>query len=257
MQTDDKGMTVAGVPILVTVVICAHNEEKDIKECLEGVLAQTCRPQKVIIVADRCSDRTVEISKEILPSSLIIEKTTPKWKNSYAENLEMGRKSAVGDFLAIIDADISVPPRFLEILASNEDKYASKSALVRTDPRKGRLNRLVSYWETTYLLTPLGREPRGGARVISTSALDEIGGFHDVMAPDTDIDLRFARISKKVFMDTSVIAFHLREMSVKDSIRNQKMAGQKRRELGVSFSRTLLHCVVRLRPFVLIGYLKA
>ncbi len=250
--------TLSSSPSATTVVVCAHNEDAFIRECLEGILKQTVPPLRVVLIADRCVDKTVELSEKLLPrGSLIIEKEKAKWINSYAENLEMGRTKATGKFLAIVDADILVPPTFLERLALPDDDYASKSALVKTDPRKGWLNKLVSSWEKTYLFTPLGREPRGGARVISLIALGKVGGFHDVMAPDTDLDIRLRRQLMKVGMDTSVIALHLRRMTLRSSIRNQIEAGKRRRELGVAFSRTLLHSIGRFRPFVIYGFLRA
>jgi len=188
--------------------------------------------------------------------SLIIEKRKSLWKNSYAENLEIGRKNAVGEVLAIVDADILVPSLFLEKTSSSCPEWASVSALVRTDPSQGVLNRLVSFWERSYLFTPLGREARGGARSISIRALAKVEGFRDVIAPDTDLDIRLRKHGGKVKMDTSLVALHLRKMSLVRSVFYQIRAGEARRQLGVSPLRTLLHSIARLRPFVLYGYLK-
>jgi len=194
----------------------------------------------------------------MLPSnSIVIDKRESLWKNSYAENLEIGRKNAVGAILAIVDADILVPPLFLEKTSASYQEWASVSALVRTDPSGGLMNQLVSFWERSYLFTPLGQEARGGARSISIRALSDVGGFRDVMAPDTDLDIRFKRLGEKVKLDPSLIALHLRKMNLVRSVLYQIKAGQARRQLGVSPSRTLLHSIGRLRPFVLYGYLKA
>jgi len=44
------------------------------------------------------------------------------------------------------------------------------------------MNRLVSFWELTYTFSPLGEQPRGGARAISMEVLKPVGGFRDVYA---------------------------------------------------------------------------
>jgi len=213
---------------------------------------------RIILVADRCTDKTVELSKKMLPNnSLVIEKRKSLWKNSYAENLEIGRKNAIGEVLAIVDADIIVPPLFLEKTSSSCPKWASVSALVRTDPSQGWMNQLVSFWERSYLFTPLGREARGGARGISIRALVDVEGFRDVIAPDTDLDIRLRKRGERVKMDTSIVALHLRKMSLVRSVFYQIKAGEARRQLQVSPLRTLLHSIARLRPFVLYGYLKS
>ncbi len=241
----------------MTVLICAHNEESYIRKSLEGILRQSIPPARIILVADRCTDNTVALSKKMLPKeSLIIEKRKSLWKNSYAENLEIGRKNAVGEVLAIVDADILVPSLFLGKTSATCAEWASVSALVRTDPSQGVLNRLVSFWERSYLFTPLGREARGGARSISIRALAKVEGFRDVIAPDTDLDIRLRKHGGKVKMDTSLVALHLRKMSLVRSVFYQIKAGEARRQLGVSPLRTLLHSIARLRPFVLYGYLK-
>ena len=239
------------------MLICAHNEESYIRESLEGILQQSIPPARIILVADRCTDKTVETARNILPkNSIVIEKQELLWKNSYAENLEIGRKKAIGDVLAIVDADILVPPLFLEKTSASCSEWASVSAQVRTDPSQGLMNRLVSFWERSYLFTPLGREARGGARGISMRALAEVGGFRDVIAPDTDLDIRLKRRGERVKMDTSLVALHLRKMSLVRSVFYQIRAGEARRQLGVSPLRTLLHSIARLRPFVVYGYVK-
>src|SRR4029077_14667770 len=80
--------------------------------------------------------------------------------------------------------------------------------------------------------------------------------FRDVIAPDTDLDIRLKRRGMRVKMDTSLIALHLRRMSLVRSVFYQIKAGEARSQLGVSPLRTLLHSVLRLRPFVLYGYLR-
>jgi len=107
------------------------------------------------------------------------------------------------------------------------------------------------------MFTPLGREARGGARGISIRALAEVEGFRDVLAPDTDLDIRLKQHGMKVKMDTSLVALHLRKMSPLRSVFYQIRAGEARRQLGVSPLRTLLHSIGRLRPFVFYGYIKA
>jgi len=239
------------------VLICAHNEESYIRKSLEGILRQTVPPSRIILVADRCNDKTVAMAKNVLPrNSVVIEKQELLWQNSYAENLEIGRKNAIGELLAIVDADVLVPPLFLEKTSASCLQWASVSALVRTDPSQGLMNRLVSFWERSYLFTPLGREARGGARSISMRALAEVGGFRDVIAPDTDLDIRLKQHGERVKMDTSLVALHLRKMSMARSVFYQIRAGEARRELGVSPLRTLLHSIARLRPFVIYGYIK-
>lgn len=246
-------MTVAS-----TIVVCAHNEELYIEGCLRSILSQSLLPSLIIVVLDRCNDRTGQITRTVLPqgSCLVLEKQRSSWQNSIPENLELGRRRAAGDALVVIDADMTVPPDFLERVVSQLDNYASVSALAITDPSQGSLNRLVSIWEKTYRVAPMGDQPRGGCRAISLEALEEIGGFRDIGAWDTDLDLRLRKAGYRVRLDRQVAVLHRRRMETKRSISYQVDAGRHRRKLGVGFGRTFLHAIFRLRPFVIYGYLK-
>lgn len=241
-----------------TIVVCAHNEAGYIRPCLDSLLAQTIPPNLILVVADRCTDETVKVAREALnrTNSTIIEKKTCSWHYSISENLEIARHRAVGDALVVVDADMTVPRDFLEKLIPQLTQYASVSAVARTDPSQGLLNTAVSFWEKTYSFAPLGQEPRGGARAISLKSLEKIGGFHDVQAWDSDIDQQFRRMGLKVKLDSHVAVLHRRKMTLRRSIRYQIEAGRARRELKVSLARTMLHSVIRLRPFVIYGYLK-
>ena len=241
-----------------TVVVCAHNEEFYIEACLRSILAQGLPPSRIMLVADRCSDGTEDLARNILPAetSTIVKKHRSQWKNSISENLELARRMSIGDGFVVVDADMVLPADFLERLLPQLREYASVSALARTDPTQGILNGLVSAWERTYLLAPLGAQPRGGCRVVSLKVLNEIGGFHDVTAWDTDLDMRLREAGYRVKIDRGVAVLHRRRMTIRRSITYQIQTGRARRELGISLGLTLIHSIGRVRPFVLYGYLK-
>ena len=236
----------------------AHNEQEYIGDCLKSVVAQTFEPQLVIVVLDRCTDETETIARGVLRGreSLILKKNAASWRNSISENLEMARMKARGEAFVIVDADMVVPSNFLQCLVPQLREYSVVSALAKTDPSRGWLNRLVGFWEGTYRIAPGGPQPRGGARAISKGNLDEIGGFRDVYSWETDLDSRLRRAGHKVRMDPNISVLHRRKMTFRRSVSYQIQAGRARRELGSSFSRTLLHSIFRLRPFVVYGYLR-
>jgi len=240
-----------------TVLVCAHNEEDYIGDCLESILRQKPSAGLIIVVADRCTDRTVDLAKKQLEKSpsLILQKHRLNWRNSISENLQLGFSRAIGDALVIVDADMTLPPDFLAIVLPQMDRFAVVSAIAKTDSSRSVLNRLVSVWELTYTFSPLGEQPRGGARAISMRALKAVGGFRDVYAWETDLDLRLRRAGLKVKLDKGVVVLHRRRMTLARSIAYQIQAGRARRELGISPVRTLLHSIIRMRPFVLVGYL--
>jgi glycosyltransferase involved in cell wall biosynthesis len=231
--------------------MCAHNEEKYIKRALESVFLQTVRPEKIIVVLDRCTDRTGEIVKEF-PVELI-EKKEKKWKNSYAENLELARLNIASEFYAIVDADVVLEPNYFEVLLSeigSGDACMGGKIITRS---KTFLGRFLSIWERTYKISP-SRRPRGCALLVRKSVLDEVGGFSDVPAPDTYIQDMALKLGHRIRITPKAKAYHIRDVTLRKAVRTQFSAGVARYIQGKGLARTFLHSLVRLRPFVFIGY---
>jgi glycosyltransferase involved in cell wall biosynthesis len=234
----------------LSIIVPVHNEEKYIRRCLEAVERATEGIEhEVIVICDRCTDGTM---KEAMAFPVrIVEKDRAGWRNSYAENLEIGLREARGEYIAIVDADMLLERMyFVKTLRALGGDIASVSGRLMTEPST-LFNKLYSLWEKTYDVIGVGREPRGGNRVYVGAMLREVG-FSDTIAPDTDVDLRLH--GRKVYMPEAT-SYHMRELTIGKCIRGQLNSGRARRQLRLPFWRTLLHSLVRLRPFVLVGYI--
>ena len=234
----------------ISVIVAAHNEERYIARALEALRASLAKYEhEIIVVCDRCTDRTPEIGSKL--GDKVVIKNESKWSNSYAENLAIGLAEATGEYIAIVDADMVVEEQyFAKVLDAFKDPgVASVSGRVITEGST-LFNRLYSLWERTYDLFG-SRRPRGGNRVFRADVLRKIG-FRDVIAPDTDLDLRMP--GDKVYLDNA-LSYHIREITLRKCIRGQISSGKARRQLHISFFRTLLHGILRLRPFVIVGYI--
>lgn len=234
----------------ISVIVAAHNEEKYITRTLTALRSSLANYEhEIIVVCDRCDDRTPEIGRRL--GDKVILKNEKKWENSYAENLAIGLAESSGDYVAIVDADMVVEEQyFTKVLDAFKDpEVVSVSGRAVTESST-LFNRLYSFWEKTYDLFGL-RRPRGGIRVFRAEILRRTG-FRDVIAPDTDLDLRMPGI--KTYLD-SALSHHVREITLRKCIQGQINSGKARKQLGISFTRTLLHSIVRLRPFVIFGYI--
>jgi glycosyltransferase involved in cell wall biosynthesis len=239
---------------LISVICCAHNEEEYIDKSIPSLLkALQGIPAEVLFVADRCTDNTVAAAKKY--DVKVIEKTWKKWKNSYAEALQTGYMEAKGTYVSIIDADIALPTNFFRaLLPMVRGDIASVAAEVVTYPDTF-WNRVFYAWEKTYNIAPLGKEPQGAARIILTSALDKIGGFQDVPAPDTNLDIRLVKEGYKSVAVSAMKTYHLRQLSLRKMISGQIRTGRARYALGLSFKRTMGHSILRVRPLILQGWM--
>lgn len=106
-----------------SIIIPAHNEEKYIRKCLDSIAKASVaykEQTEVIVVLNRCTDKTEEIAKSYDCITLKNEdKNLSKIRNAGAE-------IASGEIIVTIDADTIMT----ESLLSNVDKYLSSGKYI-------------------------------------------------------------------------------------------------------------------------------
>jgi glycosyltransferase involved in cell wall biosynthesis len=103
---------------MISVIIPAHNEEKNIGSCLESLFLQEDVPDwEAIVVDNASSDRTVEMASGF-PGVRIIKE--PKKGVTLARN--RGAAEARGDILFFLDADAIIPSDYLKRISEKFEK---------------------------------------------------------------------------------------------------------------------------------------
>lgn len=152
----DAAMAGALVPevegMSLSVVIPAYNEEGAVRETIEHVRAAMESlgiPYEVIVVDDGSEDRTLEIARD---TGVIVDSN--QVNTGYGAALKRGIRRASHDYVAIIDADGTYPPRYLpEMLALCRDQdmvvgdrgAAMRNVPLMRRPAKWMLNRFASF----------------------------------------------------------------------------------------------------------------
>lgn len=101
-------------PVTLTVLVPAHNEAAGIRATLESLLAQSQPPERVIVVADNCTDDTADIARDVGVEVLLTVGNTHK--KAGALNQALGRvlpDQGENDLVMVMDADTSLDPGFL------------------------------------------------------------------------------------------------------------------------------------------------
>ncbi|MDR7085180.1 cellulose synthase/poly-beta-1,6-N-acetylglucosamine synthase-like glycosyltransferase [Aeromicrobium panaciterrae] len=102
-------------PVTVTVLVPAHNEELLIQATLDSLLAQSHRPERIIVVADNCTDSTIEIARatgvDVVESVGNTDKKAGAL-NQVLKTLLPGQGD--NDVVMIMDADTTLDDGFLE-----------------------------------------------------------------------------------------------------------------------------------------------
>lgn len=100
----------------VTVLVPAHDEEEQIADGLAGLLAQTRRPDRIVVVCDNCSDRTAEIAATVPGVEVVATHGNTHRKagalNQVLAALLPGTDEC--DAVLVVDADSVLDPGFVE-----------------------------------------------------------------------------------------------------------------------------------------------
>jgi glycosyltransferase involved in cell wall biosynthesis len=232
-----------------------HNEEEYLPCSLESLKRVEDRIFEFIFILDRCTDHSEIIVRQWFPNAKILKKEICKWKNAIAENFQIGFEMSKGDVICTHDADVTTPSNLISLLKELKNNVASVGPTLLTCKEVSFLNRLYYYWEKTHRFAPLGEEPRGALRLIRRECLEKVGGFKDVIAQETQLDIDLRGMKYKSIVATDVVYYHLRRFSFNKAVSSQIRAGRMRRQINMPFWRVFGHAVLRLRPFILYGYL--
>lgn len=181
----------------VTLIIPAHNEEGYIGACLDSFERYGRGFFKEVIVVDNAStDKTAEIARS-RPGVRVV-RTSEK---GLTHARQAGLEAASSEYLAFIDADCRITPRWTETIAYYFKKYPHAVSLtgpVRYHDGPAYLKHLIMplQWLTlpaAYLID--GYHIIGGNFIARRDALIRAGGFDKTIAfygEDSDIGRRLA-----------------------------------------------------------------
>lgn len=104
----------------IAVIVPAHNEETSIRRTLASLSAvdYPAELRELIVVADNCTDHTVEVARSM--GAGVLERINPNERGKgyalrWAFDILLNRTPPC-DAIAIVDADTVVPPNFLRAL---------------------------------------------------------------------------------------------------------------------------------------------
>ena len=183
----------------ITVVIPLYNKEREIEGTIRSVLAQTRRPDEIIVVDDGSTDRSAEIVQRI-DSPLIRLVAQPNAGECAARNRAIAE--ARGEYLALIDADDEWEPGFLAEIEAMIGEfpgcglYCTGFSVVSHDglfparglDRRGVVGNFFRDSAHRYIAIP-------SASCIPREVIDTVGGFPEgmKMAGDLYMWIKIAR----------------------------------------------------------------
>ena len=123
---------------MISIIIPTYNEEDVILDCLNSLSKQTTKDFEVIVVDDGSTDKTVELIQNsgIFKDSLRVLKGKHEGAGS---SRNLGARSAKGEILVFVDADMTFEKNFLKMLV--------KPIISKKTKGTNSLDEYVSNWE--------------------------------------------------------------------------------------------------------------
>ncbi len=215
---------------MVSVVICAYNAERTMRECLVSLRALAYPNYEVVIVDDGSRDRTAEIAKDF-PEFRLIRQANKGL--SVARNV--GLHAARGDIIAYTDSDCVVDPHWLTFLvrAMVENGFEGCGGPNYAPHEEGRIEACVaaSPGAPCHVLTGEDRAEHlaGCNMAFAKAALLAVGGFDPQFTSagdDVDICWRTLQAGYTLGFCPAAFVWHFRRNTVKAYYGQQRGYGR-------------------------------
>lgn len=119
-------------PVPVSIIVCAHDEEQNLKELIPRLLTQNYPEFEVIIVEDRSNDDTfdylLEATQQHSRLKMVRVQQTPEHINGKKFALTLGIKAAKYDWVLLTDADCR--PESENWIASMSHQFDDQAQIV-------------------------------------------------------------------------------------------------------------------------------
>lgn len=176
----------------ITAIVPAHNEADNLPITLPALMRQTRPPDRIIVVADNCTDETVSVARSL--GAEVIETTDNTDRKAGALNqafYQLRDSESSNDLYLILDADTSLSPQFLDVaeryLAGHGEVFAI-GGLFYGESGHGLIGQLQRNEYFRYQLQIKHRRGRvfvltGTASVFRAQALLDVSEARDTLIP--------------------------------------------------------------------------
>lgn len=182
-----------------SIIIPAFNEEKYLPTTLQSILDQTHQDYEIIVVANGCTDKTIEIAKKNSHPKLKLY-TLPKANVSRARNFGAGK--AQGETLLFLDADTKLEKDSLQkIKESFTKEHTVATTKVKPDSQELKF-RIVSNFKNIYNQTFY--QGCSGALICRRADFDKVNGYNPNISvkEHRKLILQLKKIGKYKCIDT-------------------------------------------------------
>jgi cellulose synthase/poly-beta-1,6-N-acetylglucosamine synthase-like glycosyltransferase len=180
------------LPPRITVLIPAHNEESSLPATLAALQEQSQQPDRVVVIADNCVDKTAEIARRAGCSVLTSQNNRARKAGALNQALARLLPGFDGrDLILVMDADTRLSPDFIREAAgilAQDSEISAVGGVFEGDARRGILAQLQRNEFARYARQLQSRRGRvfvltGTATVFRATTLEEVASCRGGVLP--------------------------------------------------------------------------
>ncbi|MCW3995566.1 MAG: glycosyltransferase [Candidatus Bathyarchaeota archaeon] len=249
------------IPVKVSIIVAAYNNQATIGECLKSLFAQNYPKDafEVIVMDGGSKDETVKIAQQFPAKVLSIRINCPAAYN-YAH------KIAAYPILGFVDADAKVEADWLLKLVPHlsEPQVAGVSGSIETWNMDNPWARSIGY-ELKMRYSRIGKYTGRIATMnllLKKSVIEEAGGWDEKLPSqyDTDLGYRISAKGYKIAYEPSAVCYHFNRPTLKAYYRQQLQYGKNTLKLYFKHGRLargdeITDVSMNIQPAVLLAVL--
>jgi exopolysaccharide biosynthesis WecB/TagA/CpsF family protein len=191
---------------IASIIIPAHNESRVIGRLLSRLVASADESDfEICVVANGCTDDTVEVAQSLGPGVQVLSLATP----SKREALAAGNRATTNFPRIYIDADVELGAADIRALASSLNRPGVLAAAPQLELALTGVPLLLRwYWDVWSRLPEVRQGLFGrGVLAVSEAGYDRIAKLPPVFADDLIASLAFSPAERTVADDARVIVY--------------------------------------------------
>ncbi len=164
--------------MLLSVVVPAYNEERDIRTTLKRILAVFRKHEikgEIIVVDSSSTDRTREIVRDVIAAHKNVKLFVQH--GGKAKAVKLGLKKSKGRIIGFIDSDGEFPPesipRFLDVL-KKFDVAIARRANKRREKQRAIATRIFNTFFSNFLLSLPFRDTQAGMKFFRRAVFEKV-----------------------------------------------------------------------------------
>ena len=220
---------------MITVIIPTYNEEKVLTDCIESLGFQTLTDFEIIVVDDGSTDNTWQLLSEIRNSKFEIRKLRAKHVGAGAAR-NLGAKSAKGEILVFVDADMTFDKNFLDKLTQPirnnflKGTFSKEEVVSNWDNSWARCWNINEGWEEKHRHPKNYPDKQPVFRAILKSEFEKVAGFTPGGYND-DWSL-WEKLGYEATSAPGAIFYHKNPSSLEEIFRHAKWVGKRKYKMG-------------------------